>query len=127
MKRNNKKGFTIVELVIVIAVIAILAAVLIPTFSNVIEKANTSAALQAGKNAYTIALAEELTDGDVDAATYYVAGNSLTKSETAPTDVSDYIKLVFTANTEEPAITGVGKYANYTFSFVDGELKCVKN
>ena len=44
MKRNNKKGFTIVELVIVIAVIAILAAVLIPTFSGVIEKANKSSA-----------------------------------------------------------------------------------
>ena len=40
MKKLNKKVFTIVELVIVIAVIAILAAVLIPTFSNVIEKAN---------------------------------------------------------------------------------------
>ncbi|MBO4356346.1 MAG: prepilin-type N-terminal cleavage/methylation domain-containing protein, partial [Clostridia bacterium] len=42
----NKKGFTIVELVIVIAVIAILAAVLIPTFSGVIQRANASAALQ---------------------------------------------------------------------------------
>ena len=46
MKRNNKKGFTITELVIVIAVIAILAAVLIPTFSNVISNAKQSAALQ---------------------------------------------------------------------------------
>ncbi len=36
----NKKGFTIVELVIVIAVIAILAAVLIPTFTGVIKNAN---------------------------------------------------------------------------------------
>ena len=36
MKR--KKGFTIVELVIVIAVIAVLAAVLIPTFSSLIQK-----------------------------------------------------------------------------------------
>lgn len=43
---KNKKGFTIVELVIVIAVIAILAAVLIPTFSGVIQKSNASAALQ---------------------------------------------------------------------------------
>ncbi len=51
-KRNNKKGFTIVELVIVIAVIAILAAVLIPTFSNVVEKANQSAALQNCSNEY---------------------------------------------------------------------------
>ncbi len=47
MKRNNKKGFTIIELVIVIAVIAILAAVLIPTFSSIIKKANTSADIQA--------------------------------------------------------------------------------
>lgn len=52
---NNKKknAFTITELVIVIAVIAILAAVLIPTFSNVIEKANESAALQEARNALT--------------------------------------------------------------------------
>ena len=40
MNRNSKKGFTIVELIIVIAVIAVLAAVLIPTFSNLIKKAN---------------------------------------------------------------------------------------
>ena len=51
-KLFNKKGFTIVELVIVIAVIAILAAVLIPTFSNLTEKANESAALQAANNEY---------------------------------------------------------------------------
>lgn len=44
-----KKGFTIVELVIVIAVIAILAAVLIPTFSNVIDSAKETATLQEAK------------------------------------------------------------------------------
>ena len=47
MKKNNKKGFTIVELVIVIAVIGILAGVLIPTFSNVVKKARLSADQQA--------------------------------------------------------------------------------
>ena len=53
MKKLNKKGFTIVELVIVIAVIAILAAVLIPTFSGVVDKANNSAALQEARNTLT--------------------------------------------------------------------------
>ena len=53
MKRNNKKGFTIVELVIVIAVIGILAAVLIPTFSDIITKANASKDMQEARNAYT--------------------------------------------------------------------------
>ena len=52
-KKNNRKGFTIVELVIVIAVIAILATVLVPTFGNVIDKANRTAALQSAKNQYT--------------------------------------------------------------------------
>ena len=40
MRNTNKKGFTIVELVIVVAVIAILAAVLIPTFSSIIDRAD---------------------------------------------------------------------------------------
>ena len=38
MKNNSKRGFTIVELIIVIAVIAILAAMLIPTFSELIRQ-----------------------------------------------------------------------------------------
>ena len=49
---KNKKGFTLVELVIVIAVIAILAAVLLPTFSNVIESAKQSSATQTATNAF---------------------------------------------------------------------------
>lgn len=43
MKINRKRGFTIVELIIVIAVIAIFAAVLIPTFSNLLKRAYTAA------------------------------------------------------------------------------------
>lgn len=42
MKNKQQKGFTVVELVIAIAVIAILAAVLIPTFASLIQKANES-------------------------------------------------------------------------------------
>lgn len=42
MVKKLRRAFTIVELVIVIAVIAILAAVLIPTFTSLIQKANVS-------------------------------------------------------------------------------------
>ena len=64
MKKMNKKGFTIVELVIVIAVIAILAAVMIPTFSGIVDRAKNSAALQEVKNAYTATITEELSTSD---------------------------------------------------------------
>lgn len=52
-KKTNKKAFTIVELVIVIAVIAILAAVLIPTFSNIIQKSKVSSDQQLIRNLNT--------------------------------------------------------------------------
>ena len=68
MKRNNKKGFTIVELVIVIAVIAILAGVLIPTFAGITSKAKKSAALQEARNLYTEYLSVK--DGDVEDTVY---------------------------------------------------------
>jgi prepilin-type N-terminal cleavage/methylation domain-containing protein len=67
MRRNNRKGFTIVELVIVIAVIAILAGVLIPTFAGITTKAKKSAALQEATNAYKEAYAEAISDGKIDA------------------------------------------------------------
>ena len=70
MKKLNKKGFTIVELVIVIAVIAILAAVLIPVFSNVIEKANNSNITQEVNAALKLVLAEE--NGQLSYSSTYV-------------------------------------------------------
>ena len=42
MKKNNKKGFTLVELVIVVAVMAILVAIAIPTVSSITKTAKTA-------------------------------------------------------------------------------------
>jgi len=47
-----RRSFTIVELVIVIAVIAILAAVLIPTFSGIVNRAGESQVIQQARNAW---------------------------------------------------------------------------
>ena len=63
MKKTNKKGFTIVELVVVIAVVAILAAVLIPTFVSVTNKAKQSADIQACRQMNTYLAVNEVTDG----------------------------------------------------------------
>ena len=63
MKRIKcKKGFTIVELVIVIVVIGILASVLVPVFMGAVEKAKYSRQLQQAKNMMTEDLV--FVDGD---------------------------------------------------------------
>ncbi len=64
MKNLRRKGFTIVELVIVIAVIAVLAAVLIPTFVSITKKANQSADIQATRQMNTVLLTAA-TDGEI--------------------------------------------------------------
>lgn len=61
--KKLKKAFTLTELVIVIAVIAILAAVLIPTYTSLVRKANISADIQlAGTLNTKISEAGNITD-----------------------------------------------------------------
>lgn len=43
MKKFNKKGFTLVEMLVVIAIIAVLVSIVIPTVSNSTEKAAEAA------------------------------------------------------------------------------------
>ena len=71
-KFNNKKGFTIVELVIVIAVIGILAGVLIPTFSGIFQRANESKINQEMTNALKVVLAGNATSGALANGTTFV-------------------------------------------------------
>ncbi len=53
MKKTNKKGFTLVELITVITIIATLSAILIPSLYHYIKKARTRAAIADAKTIKT--------------------------------------------------------------------------
>lgn len=59
VNKRRRVGFTIVELVIVIAVIAVLAAILIPTFVSITKKANIANDTAVTKNLNTSAIAAQ--------------------------------------------------------------------
>ena len=66
MKQQNNKGFSLVELMIVIAIIAILAAIAIPMYGSYTRDANLSSAQQAAAQARSLALAEDPTGQNFD-------------------------------------------------------------
>ncbi len=131
MKKNNRKGFTIVELVIVIAVIAILAGVLIPTFSGVVKKAKENAALQEAKNEYTNVYAIALSnDGIIDTKdTDTTANITVAESGTGHTITTAKYVFTFDANgilTGAVDKLGASDAAKFTYDVVDGVIKSAK-
>ena len=79
LRRNNEKGFTLIELMIVIAIIGILAAIAIPNFLSYRTKGQNSAALANAKNFYNATMAyfsdTDSTVTQVTAAQAAVQGN----------------------------------------------------
>ncbi len=55
MRKSNKKGFTLVELVVVIAIIGVLAAILVPTMMNYVKKSRLKTANSNAKLIFTTA------------------------------------------------------------------------
>lgn len=53
IKKRTKKGFTLIELVVVIAILGILAAILIPVISGFINRANEATDLANARTLYS--------------------------------------------------------------------------
>ena len=146
MNRTNKKGFTIVELVIVIAVIAILAAVLIPNLLRLVEKANESKALQEAESAMKLDLIEANGEYKTIAESYYKVSLTVGESATgyftksgegesvsyadATGNVTEnttyYAKYQGTVNTEVTTYQYESDSYTSTFTIADGTWKVVK-
>lgn len=64
----NKKGFTLVELIVVIAILGVLAAILVPAFTGYVTKAQDASKISAAKSyctAYQAAWTEATAKNDI--------------------------------------------------------------
>lgn len=73
---KNRKGFTLMEMLIVVAIIAILVIIAIPTFNSALAKARAATDVANIRSGYAAALVEAMTNGvdnkTADNNTYYL-------------------------------------------------------
>ena len=103
---ENRKGFTLVEIVVVLAILGILIAAIIPTYAALLTEAENKAALCAvaeGKARLTNQYAKMLLNEDTK------AHKLRDIVESVSTDAGDY-RLVFTVSKDhkEVEITAIG-------------------
>ena len=123
-KKLNKKGFTLAELLVVVAIIGVLVAISIPIFTAQLEKARDAVTLSNVRAAYAEASAAYLTDQN-DGTHVTVNKNAKTATVTGvvskgtSTSVSpDWSQLPFTlADAAKTSLDGTPGTYKLVFTF----------
>ena len=98
-KKKNNKGFTLVELVIVIAILAILVGILAPQYTKYVEKSRKSAD---ASNLEEMVKAVQVYDADTDHASI-ATGSYEIKMTTTEVTVADALKPALEASVPDYA------------------------
>ena len=134
-KFTNKKGFTLMEMLIVVAIIAVLIAIAIPTFNSALNKSKAATDLANIRSGYAAAQLEAMTkthaaetkywlksDGSVEEGATAPTGAYETKGSSANADTSATVGGRFTVG------AGVTWEAKKTISYTvntDGEVTAI--
>ena len=118
MKKLNKKGFTLIEMLVVIAIIAILVAIIIPTVTNATTKAGAAANAANLRAVYAEIQMDLLAGGaNTDGYVSVAADGAVTINATAPKaakclDTTKGTAMVYDA-TNKTVNYGTGKTIEY--------------
>ena len=128
-KLKDKKGFTLVELIVVLVILAILAALLVPALTGYIDKARNEAIIAETRSAVVAAqtiVSEDYGQGVKIDATYNadgkIKGEIKDLAEVAGTVVS--FEAYTEADTSDDSIVA-GKINTLTYQDKNGKKQCV--
>ena len=143
MKKNNNKGFTLMEMLIVVAIIAVLVAIAIPVFTNQLEKSREATDAANIRSAYAEVMACALTDaadetngvkkGGTDGAYTYSKNVEVVQKQKGwqNTSIEEIagIKVGDTATAENAPVVNAAKLGGWTITYSekDGSVKIVEN
>ena len=129
-KLKNSKGFTLMEMLIVVAIIAVLVAITIPTFTNQLEKAREATDLANLRGAYAQVMAAALTNSEPDTSINLTRSGDAGKYVwTSPVAATQTVKEW---QTTELNVGGIAKdnvpcalkgSAGWTVSYTEGAAK----
>ena len=109
MKKNNK-GFTLAELLIVVAIIAVLVAIAIPVFTTQLEKSREATDMANVRSAYAGLVTDYLTNASAASVTVS-AQQKVADWQTSP---APYLEIMNGASTS--SLTFTAKTDNYTIA-----------
>ena len=133
-KMKNSKGFTLMEMLIVVAIIAVLVAIAIPTFTSSLNKARVAADQANIRSGYASLMADILTNqydvtagtaANTDPVTYYLQKDGSVAADKTSAYVCSGDSAKVNASMEIAGITvgawTPGQVIKYTYTPSNGE------
>lgn len=121
-KFTNKKGFTLMEMLIVVAIIAVLVAIAIPTFASQLNKARVSTDEANIRSGYADVMLKILTaDTDVASATYTLKADGTTDG-TADYKTKGDASSSTNINIGGYTVSGWGKEKTVTYTVTNNKI-----
>ena len=128
-RKSSKKGFTLVELIVVLVILAILAAMLVPALTGYIRRARQEKDYQTAASILTAAQAAATyqyskADGPFTISEGTDAGNSVTVQDLV--GVGSF-SCTFSTNSQGVITDGSVKIGDYTYTWTGSEWTAVNS